>query len=181
MSIICLLQDAKLVSSSLSLLTKDTKVLLPPPFTNVSFWKKVWKPASACLLSQNLICFPRRKIPLVNLKLEKKLFFRLQWVLSFSKCMQIFNQIEAWRMWILTLPKIFLQFFQLRLFLDFLSFFQTLWTTLVLSYKSAGKKFPSSFSTGDTCWHVQLWNEPKIETPWCVLFEKIRFFHFSVL
>ena len=128
MSIICLLQDAKLVSSSLSLLTKDTKVLLPPPFTNVSFWKKVWKPASACLLSQNLICFPRRKIPLVNLKLEKKLFFRLQWVLSFSKCMQIFNQIEAWRMWILTLPKIFLQFFQLRLFLDFLSFFQTLWT-----------------------------------------------------
>ena len=125
MSIICLLQDAKLVSSSLSLLTKDTKVLLPPPFTNVSFWKKVWKPASACLLSQNLICFPRRKIPLVNLKLEKKLFFRLQWVLSFSKCMQIFNQIEAWRMWILTLPKKnFCNFFNWDFFLTFWAFFK---------------------------------------------------------
>ena len=84
MSIICLSQDAaaacssssKLVSSSLSLLTKDTKVLLLlSPFTNVSFWKMYESLSCLPLVAESNFFCRLRKIPLLNLKLEKKVFF----------------------------------------------------------------------------------------------------------
>ena len=96
MSIICLSQDAaaacssssKLVSSSLSLLTKDTKVLLLlSPFTNVSFWKMYESLSCLSLVAESNFFCRLRKIPLLNLKLEKKVFLSpLRYNLFQSKC-----------------------------------------------------------------------------------------------
>ena len=107
MSIICLSQDAaaacssssKLVSSSLSLLTKDTKVLLLlSPFTNVSFWKMYESLSCLSLVAESNFFCRLRKIPLLNLKLEKKVFLSpLRYNLFQSKCrFSIKLKFEVW-------------------------------------------------------------------------------------